>query len=393
MKLSYKNIIQYLLFGSFIFLIGCDDEIPFPTTYDSETVFYVNGKLDNNDLVLEAGQEDFYMYTDLELNNQNILEISGAFQKNDLCTDICEEKLKIIINNDKEGLNLQIDSTIYVGNYQLEPSIVTGNSEYSVNFTPTITGTTPVSYFWQFGDSTTSQQSNPTNTYFNNNGYLVELQVVNQNGQVSKYQNTISDFNLPSTDCSFGIDYNVFYDSIQDSYNYDVWITDPNSNPFLTGYFWLVDFGQGVYTDSSLVDSISFTTPTNVTDFNICVSKLSNTCNVLLCKDFNTNQGAPDYDLSFEYNVQNIVTPGDSTFFSMVIIEYTTPGGVFYSSQLGNQTNSTFEILSIFNHDNNERGQTTSKIEATVNCKLYNQDGSSLDFISDELVFGISTSQ
>lgn len=392
MKSLYKNIILCLSIGSFVFLIGCEDETPFPTTYEGETVFKVDGQLDNDALQLEAGKDNFYMYTDYELNNQNILELSGAFQKNDLCTDVCEEKLKIIINNNQLGLDFVLDSALYIGNYNLEPTIITGNSQYIVNFTPEVTGATPTSYLWFFEDTIINTSVNPTYTYTNQPifGHIVSLEANTSVGQKSRYTNTIFDLNAPPVNCSFDIDYNMFFDSVQGSYNYTVWVEDPLANPFLTAYIWEINFvGQGTYTDSSLVDTITFTTPPNANQFEICVHKLSNTCITSMCKDFNT-QGTIDFSVSFNYDVESIITPGDSTFFSVVTIEYTTPDGIFYSSKLGSQVNSTFEILSIFDHDNNERNQNTKKIEAAVNCKLYNQDGSSLDFISNELIFGIS---
>jgi PKD repeat protein len=391
-KLSYKNIIHFLLISSFAFLVGCDDEIPFPTTHEGETVFHINGQLDNDVLELEAGKDNFYMYTDFQLNNENILQLSGTFQKNDLCTDICDEKLKIIFNNNKEGLGFDLDSVLYLGNYTLEPSIQSGNSEYILNFNPILSGnfTPPLTYSWLFGNGNFSTIANPTQTYIDNNGYTVKLEVNTPNNHKASYQNTIDNFNNPS-DCAFSLDYTFTTDSTGSS-NYMMYILDSVVGPTQPTYDWLGDFGSGMTPIQNDTSAISISIPANIPSFEICVNRTSSDCNSTFCKTFDI-QGTPNYELSFDYNLQTIITPGDSTFFSMVIIEYTTPDGIFYSSELGSQTSSTFEILSIIDHDNNERGQTTKKIEATVNCKLYNQNGSSLDFISNDLIFGISIPQ
>ncbi len=388
MKLSYKNIIHFLLISSFAFLVGCDNETPFPTTFEGETVFHVNGQLNNDALALEAGLNDFYMYTDLQLSNQNILQFSGAFQKNDLCTEICKEQLKIIINNNQEGIGFELDSALYIGNYKLEPSVQIGNSAYIIDFSSIVNGTNPDSYNWSFGDGNFSTAPNPTHTYIANTGYTVVLEVTATNGEKSTYQDNITDFTTIS-ECAFSLDYVVFIDSNTTNSNYIFWVTDSLNFPIQNAYTWTIEVGGNPIT--FIQDTIAFSTTQNIIEFNVCVGKVTPDCTTQFCKEFNT-QNPINFDVSFDYNVQNIVTPGDSTFFSMVIIEYTTPDGVFYSSELGSQTNSTFEILSIIDHDDNERSQTTKKIEATVDCKLYNQDGSSLDFTSNNLTFGVSTS-
>ena len=78
-------------------MIGCKKKpiVPIPSDFEGETVFKVDGKLDNNSLSIEAGKEDFYMYTDYELNGENLMEFTGEFQKNEKCEGICNEKLKI----------------------------------------------------------------------------------------------------------------------------------------------------------------------------------------------------------------------------------------------------------------------------------------------------------
>ena len=388
-KILYKKNIQYILFGAFLFLIGCDEEVPFPTVHEGEIVFRADAQLDNDALELEAGKDNFYMYTDYELNEQQILEFSGAFQKNDLCLDVCDEKLKIIINNYQEGLNFVLDSAIYVGDYNLEPTIVTGNTQYFIDFSPVVNNINPVSYLWDFGDGTTSPLPNPpTHLFSSNNNYAVELIVNTQNGDNSRYRDSI-DFSLPSSNCAFGLNYNITFDTLQ-NHQYTIIIVDTTASPQTT-YLWEVNFFNADTTlNFNNLNAVTFAVPSSLNNFEVCVQKTTpNQCYTQFCKSFD-NSGTNNYDLSFSYNIQNIVIPGDTTFFSMVTIEYTTPDGVFYSSKLGSQTGSTFEILNILDHNNNERDQTTKKIEAAVNCKLYNQDGSSLDFISNELIFGIS---
>jgi gliding motility-associated-like protein len=98
-----------------------------------------------------------------------------------------------------------IDSTTQVINIKPSPTAsFTANPTVPcaapgiVNFTSTSSGTGIISYFWNFGDITTSTNANPTHTYANYNQYTVQLTVTNNFGCSSTViQNNLINIQAP----------------------------------------------------------------------------------------------------------------------------------------------------------------------------------------------------
>ncbi|MFA6333561.1 MAG: PKD domain-containing protein [Methanoregula sp.] len=61
-----------------------------------------------------------------------------------------------------------------------------GPAPFTVSFADTSRGYTPMSYQWDFGDGTGSEEQNPTHTYRNDGDYTVSLTVTNQYGSNTK---------------------------------------------------------------------------------------------------------------------------------------------------------------------------------------------------------------
>ncbi|HEY0751354.1 MAG TPA: PKD domain-containing protein, partial [Chitinophagaceae bacterium] len=79
-----------------------------------------------------------------------------------------------------------------------------------VNFTDLSLGN-PTSWFWDFGNGSTSTLKNPSTSYFNPGSYSITLTVTNANGThtttrsnyIVVYNNPVADFNVPvSSGCS-----------------------------------------------------------------------------------------------------------------------------------------------------------------------------------------------
>lgn len=90
------------------------------------------------------------------------------------------------VTNAVDNLNqvmLNVYQNTFVGHVDFTATVVAGNSPLTVQFTPSITGN-PNSYFWDFGDGTSSVLRNPTHTYTNSGGgqYSVYFKAYNTNG-------------------------------------------------------------------------------------------------------------------------------------------------------------------------------------------------------------------
>jgi PKD repeat protein len=81
---------------------------------------------------------------------------------------------------------------------QFSASATSGCAPLTVNFTNTSTGTTGASYDWNFGDSTTSNVSNPTYTFTTPGTYSVVLTVTNSTGCLDTVFQNIQVYSTPT---------------------------------------------------------------------------------------------------------------------------------------------------------------------------------------------------
>jgi PKD repeat protein len=110
-----------------------------------------------------------------------------------------------------------------------------GPAPFTVSFSDSSRGYTPMTYQWEFGDGTRSDWQNPTHTYRSDGEYTVRLTVVNQYGSDTKTATTfIGVGNPPETDFSGT--------PREGAIPLTVRFTDSSKNK-PTGWHW--DFGDG----------------------------------------------------------------------------------------------------------------------------------------------------
>ena len=111
---------------------------------------------------------------------------------------------------------------------------------FTVNFQNQSTGTSPLSFTWNFGDGSSSSDANPVHTYLNPGTYSVKLITTNSQGCVDSIlktnlitvANNITKFNCPDTVCintSFQI--NNLSSSATCSWNFGNGNTSTSQNP------------------------------------------------------------------------------------------------------------------------------------------------------------------
>lgn len=125
------------------------------------------------------------------------------------------------------------------------PNICVGSE---VQFTNTsISDPNGSSYFWNFGDSSTSNQREPRHVYMKGNTYTVWLKVVLTNGCSDSIFKVVNIKPLPTT-CNF----DIIYDSTTSLTSYKF---APTGGP-LTGlsYTWLVGDGNTISTSGAIAN-------------------------------------------------------------------------------------------------------------------------------------------
>jgi len=118
--------------------------------------------------------------------------------------------LLIYINSIAGGTTGSNSPLAVVANFTA--SVTTGCAPLSTQFTSTSTsdvGDPIVSYYWDFGDLSTSISPNPSHTYTSEGDYTVKLTVTTQSGAKKTVTKSdfISAYNKPVFD--FGADYTI----------------------------------------------------------------------------------------------------------------------------------------------------------------------------------------
>jgi PKD repeat protein len=116
------------------------------------------------------------------------------------------------------------------------------------NFTSTVGGTAgAVSYFWDFGDGSTSSLANPTHTYAFNGVYTACLTIVDANGCTSTYCSTIVNGSGSSCSAAMNVSTNNMFTATFSA-------TATGTAPFT--YVW--DFGDSIGTSTMANPSYTY---------------------------------------------------------------------------------------------------------------------------------------
>lgn len=356
---SRFNIVSEMKRLSFLFLLfsivvisSCRKEEPF--VKNGTPVFSAQGTLGASQLDLVAGKNDYYMYSSYSSDAQDVYELKGELKKRD-CAFPCPLSLTVRIRDYAAHTSQQtlVDSTLHPGNY----NFVTSAASYTVNFTSLAQGDTNMTYFWDFGDSTTSTLQNPSHTYSGPGSYAVTFIAI---GNSFFSNDTITDIIQPGTSPCMNIDFSTVSlgpDSIQ-------------FTPSVSGgngpYTYLWDFGDGNFSTGTMITH--FYSSPGVYGVHLTVTD-ANGCTVSNYQHVKTASSTSSSVANFSWQAQSQSNPD----FSKVIVEWVDANGNVYTSADPQQpATSTFQLISAEEYQPNENGQPTKKVHLLVNCILYN---------------------
>jgi len=365
MKLLHLSAFLLLL----IFFSNCDKKkYPDSVTLNASE-FYSELNLSTGKITLEAGKNNYRMYSSYSLNEDSLFAYKAELRSQD-CNSNCNNSLLIQINGAEKntaGTVPNINTELRIGNYEF------AGPSWEVRFLSSY-NKTAAKYFWQFGDGNTSLEQNPTHIYLKGGSYKVCLTITSSNGCESTICNTI-DVGYPDNKCAASI---TAVKGMGGLVQFN--IIAKGTPPFQA--FW--EFGDG-NTSNNIQTSNIYSIPGS----------------------YRVNLSLTDATGDKAYTSYNVVTSGDSSSCaanfrtlsitkkpalqtqSKVKLVYTDGSGVQYSSDSFISSENSFEILSISEYELNERNEPTKKLNLHFKGYLYNGQNS-IRFYDSKATIAIS---
>jgi PKD repeat protein len=372
-----NRLFLVLIVFLFIFNAGCKKKIEEPATEETP-VFYFNGNIGAIPVALQAGVNNYYMYSFYKQDSSNglysfwgnIRQINCNNCLNHLALKIFDSKLSAI------GGVSSIDTTLNPSNYIYFRDTITSAKQFVTFTSSTSPDDTVQSYLWSFGDGTSSTLPNPVHEYNGGNFYAC-LTITYKNGCQGNSCNPITIVPTKPNECSVSI-----LDSVRTGNSLKFNAISKSANP--VAYSWnFNDSASGKNTSTIQNPSHDFSAP----GIYRVVVQISNSA----CKSQATkNVATPNFTNGCYANYTFTALPNNQFPFSKIVIYWTNTAGDIYSSENVTQpADSYFEILSVDEYMLNENKQRTKKIHAKFKCLL--SDGKSSISVTDgDAVFAVA---
>ena len=366
------QIVLTMLLASVGLSSGCEEK-PLPEEVIGEPVFNFEGELGSANVHLQAGVDDYYMFSDYQKDNQDVHIFTGEFSP--LACEGCPESLRIGIRDFRKvatGGEIDILQALQEKTYSFryeEQQI----DIFRVFFTHQ--GNPSNSFNWDFGDGSTSSDANPVHEYPDSlNAAQVCLQSTDPSGCTTNICNQI---NLADTTCKAD-----FIHELDPQRSYVRFQAVASGKPPLR-YRW--NFGDGF--GASLGNpGYFYRTPGR---YRVCLTITdANQCTNTICKNITADPALCENN--FTYEVQRSSTP-DPLQLSTVIVRWRDANGTVFRSDYQEQpSTSSFRILSSSLYDRNEKGEKTAMVELEVNCLLFAENGEKMELKNGKAVIAVA---
>ena len=388
-----KKISAYFLFVIFVLTMSSCRKDPGGIFYaEPEPVFSASAKFGISDVLIEAGRDDFYMFTSYDdTDSLNVLVFEGELKKLDACLLDCDESLSFSIRDSRvfdPAVSTVIDITEFqdidfgfVGTEIGEDVI----SAYEITFTDQSfstegSGSETIWSYLSLDNISGTQFSDTFAPTALADGVAVTLEKYygGNFGCNSTYEKVIDlDF---QTDCFLDVNFNVVPNS--DGVNYSV-IPYNSDFPDWTSSWDVSNFSDTLIIDSPGTYCVVVSNAYGCTaERCISISNLSqNIDSIAYC------YAAFSYEITpFENQSQS-----DRFDFSKILITYVSKDGIEYRSDRFSQPESSFfTIESLESYSINEFQQATAKLDAKFQVVLYSEAGDGVLMDQGEATIGVA---
>lgn len=355
--------------SSLIVLASCNKAVE-PQNSTDNPDFYLKGYKNGQPISINAGDENYYMYTSTSKDNEDINYYTGRLAKNDCNT--CGEEFLFRFKGDKtSGAKL-------LKNKEIDVEVEDPKVKYGVQFNTDKTYTSDarsVDFIWNLGDGSTSLEPEPYHLFNADKDYYeVELLVETSKGVPSSLSSKV----YTSTECK------TWFDLIKTSHGMRLVARHSGGRP--SQYLW--EFEDGYSASVAELDYdfdevygqelIRLT----ITDENGCVSQSS--------QNLVVNENYAFTAANFEYDIEEVLPKNGFDQLNTLSLEYTDEFGEVYFSDNQNEDQS-IKILNVESYGSkNEFGQTVMRFQFNLNCTLTSLKGNTISFTDLQGYVGVA---
>lgn len=366
----------FVLFGAVGLMNGCN-EIEDPKPVVENPFFTVQASVDGQTIHLQAGVDDYYLYTTQDTDSLGVPAFRGHLRKEN-CNP-CSNSVAVFFRGDDIN-QPSIQSITTEGERDFfEPTYVVQDESYQIRFfSEQDSGT--VSHYWQLSDGTTFTTANPVYNFVaagaqNSFNVLHVTSVINDtcSAALSNVIEVQSSCQPNFSTQSQG--YTVYFDA-----NYSAG----------TQIVWNFGDGSAGYGTST---SHTYNAP-GMYHVEMQVFEPANSCFGHIYKQVIVSDTL-DCHANFHYQIDyQPQVMSDSLQLGTVGVEWYNESGTKYSSALRKQPEgSYFEMLESHAYLQNENNQSTVEFSANVDVYLYSEQGDSVRFICPELHLAVPMPQ
>lgn len=359
MKIFNNCIIILLLLAC----ISCRKKEYPESTKEGSPVFNCNMYINGNLTTIEAGVDNYYMYSSFQQDSNGVYGFIAGLKQTDCTT--CPNSLQIQINDFKisaANALTQIDS-LTPKNYNYMASNTA--SYYNVQFQSDY-NKTALSYLWNFGDGVTSTSANPNHIYTKQGKYNVSLKVIGSNSCESSIY-TVQ--NIGTVNYKFRTLIKADSIGFGTTINFSA-INSQGTGPYL--YLWNFGDGTAVSTAANPTHTYQYTGAYPVT-LRVIDTFSGDTA-------YAKNNTVTQTDMSScatNYTVSTVNPATNTLGLSNVIVKWVDANGTVYTSKSALQpNNSYFTIVSVQDYLNNINNERTKKLHVKFKCTVYNGSNS-----------------
>jgi hypothetical protein len=362
-----KKIALFIFIG--VVFATCKKETLTPSSTVGQPVFSFSGTIGTNSLNMQAGVNNYYMYSSYSQSDSGVYSFIGNLQN----TGTINNSIQIIINDNTKTSPARLSNI----NASLTPSayyynIPGGNPIWdSVTFKPLLYGGSPTKYTYTFGDSTIpniKMDASPvSHLYKTLKNYTTSLAVVSSNGTPKMLksfnlmkQATANPLLIDSIGCTLLSDSALHH---KDSLTAHI---SGGAAPY--GYAWF--FGDGSSTTSATPGIVhTYNERGQVYTYTCVVGDYSPTVSLDTLISTLYDSVPQKFRINYTISIKGAPNPNS---LSNVTVNYTDPNGNQYTSNNSQQPgSSTFQVTSVSNYQNNTKNQQTKMLTVTFNCMLY----------------------